>query len=1333
MTDERWRPVRAGIRNVWEYDDQVFDFADGRLILRGPNGSGKSNALALLFPFLLEGTMSAAAMDPFAGGRSMRSLLLGVLRDDAESRRYRHDSRLGYVWLEFGRSVGTGTDRFLTVGCGARASTQSGDARSWFFVTERRVGLELDLAPGGELLTRAKLAEALSAEAVVESAEGYRALVDRALYELGPDRQQKLVSLIRVLRRPQLAGKLDLELLSQVLSSGLPALDDTVLDDVASSLDDLESTQRDLADIQAARATVDAFVPVYAAYLTGEVLIRAAAVTAGAQALRRAEGRVRTAATGMARVTASLDDNAAQRHEVALATAAADADRVAVLESPAFREATSLKEVDSSAHRAEDQRTGAARRRDEAAEQARRDEEEADQAERLAAERQAEADRALTEVLDAADAVDLAWTLTDDEARDPDRLASGAAVGERSRRDDLRVVRRALTDRDDARRDHDQAEQAASDALVAAREATTAAELADQDVVAERAGLARKVGAWVAAAPGLDADGRRSLVAAVADLGEPGAPGLADQFRSLTAPTRDRLVESRTRSADALAALDREVEELRDERRRVASEEDPGPATPAWRTAPRSTRAGAPLWACCDFADTVPEHQRAGLEAALDAAGLLDAWVSPEEAAPPGSLLDAWLVAGSLAPLAGGRPTLAEVFVPTVPEGSGLDTGRLTAALEAIGLGQVGVAVDGEGHFVLGPLRGRSGKDRPEFIGATARADRRRRQLAELEVAIDAVGKCIIDEVAERDRLREQIEQLEQAPATMPPTIELTRAVAAAHTARSLAQAKADVAADAQAQEALVAAKAEEADRMLTQQATSHRLTPDTEALDLAEQLVATFALATGRAVTVRRRADDGQGQATKDRSRATTAVAAMEDRRREWVEADLAASSLRSRADTLGARLGADAEEPLLALAGCEERLRDLANDQRGLEDTRAELNRQQGTVEEEAKEADRNRAAADEQLGELSRRLAVLRRSDLLAVVIEPQDDVELPREPGAFAAWLRDAVSGDPPSADEQVRRVTALDRAQKALLDDLHQGYDPSIAHDDGIATVQVSSEAGTFGLSVLATELARQDEQLQTYLSEGDREVFERFLLNRVSHELRRLLTDADEFVAGVNAALADAPTASGLRVELGWELDADDPGVRDAVRLLRRDTEQMGDEERAELRRFFERVIREQRAENPTAGYRIALEAALDYRAWHEFRPYLRGPEGARIRLTRMRFRELSGGEQAVALHLPLFAAAAAHYARANPLAPRLVALDEAFAGIDEAMRGELMGLTVAFDLDLIMTGHELWGAYAEVPAVAVHDLLRRPPAEGVSVFSLRWDGEALTEPTATR
>ena len=387
----------------------------------------------------------------------------------------------------------------------------------------------------------------------------------------------------------------------------------------------------------------------------------------------------------------------------------------------------------------------------------------------------------------------------------------------------------------------------------------------------------------------------------------------------------------------------------------------------------------------------------------------------------------------------------------------------------------------------------------------------------------------------------------------------------------------------------------------------------------------------------------------------------------------------------------------------------------------------------------ADQARGAVARHEGTLaarSERLPVLRRHDLLALLVPDRFPTEVdvvPLEPlpiGAveFARWLNDRLDGSAPTPEQREQNVAALDRAQKKVIDELHHGYDAAFPHDDDLVTVEINSDGGTVSLADLTAELARQDAALQSYLTEGDREVFERFLLNQVSHQLRRLLTDADEFVAGVSQALADVRTTSRLGVDLGWELNTDDAGIRQAVKLLRHDTEQMGEEERQALRAFFERVIRTQRAEDPTAGYRAALEKALDYRSWHEFRPYLRTADNKRVKLTRTQYRQLSGGEQAMALHQPLFAAAAAHYDRAEPDAPRMIALDEAFAGIDEEMRGKLMGLTVAFDLDVILTGHELWGAYGEVPSVAVLDLLRRPPAEGVSVVSLRWDGHELID-----
>jgi hypothetical protein len=44
-------------------------------------------------------------------------------------------------------------------------------------------------------------------------------------------------------------------------------------------------------------------------------------------------------------------------------------------------------------------------------------------------------------------------------------------------------------------------------------------------------------------------------------------------------------------------------------------------------------------------------------------------------------------------------------------------------------------------------------------------------------------------------------------------------------------------------------------------------------------------------------------------------------------------------------------------------------------------------------------------------------------------------------------------------------------------------------------------------------------------------------------------------------------------------------------------------------------------------------------------------------------------------------------YSSAKEHCPRMIALDEAFVGIDELYKPELFGLAVKFDLDLFMTG----------------------------------------------
>ena len=76
---DRWQPLRAGLLNLYRYDYEEFHFAEGRLLLRGNNGSGKSRVLALQLPFLLDGEVSPARVEPDgdAAKRIEWNLLMG--------------------------------------------------------------------------------------------------------------------------------------------------------------------------------------------------------------------------------------------------------------------------------------------------------------------------------------------------------------------------------------------------------------------------------------------------------------------------------------------------------------------------------------------------------------------------------------------------------------------------------------------------------------------------------------------------------------------------------------------------------------------------------------------------------------------------------------------------------------------------------------------------------------------------------------------------------------------------------------------------------------------------------------------------------------------------------------------------------------------------------------------------------------------------------------------------------------------------------------------------------------------------------------------------------
>lgn len=132
----------------------------------------------------------------------------------------------------------------------------------------------------------------------------------------------------------------------------------------------------------------------------------------------------------------------------------------------------------------------------------------------------------------------------------------------------------------------------------------------------------------------------------------------------------------------------------------------------------------------------------------------------------------------------------------------------------------------------------------------------------------------------------------------------------------------------------------------------------------------------------------------------------------------------------------------------------------------------------------------------------------------------------------------------------------------------------------------------------------------------------------------------------MNGHLERVRTASRVAVRLVWQIHPDLPaGTRTARELLLKDPARITEADREALHAFFRGRIEEAKTRNTAATWEEQLAEVLDYTAWHQFVVKLDRANGVGWQLlTKKLHGALSGGEKAIALHLPLFAAVAAHY-----------------------------------------------------------------------------------------
>jgi uncharacterized protein (TIGR02680 family) len=1334
---ERWQPLRSGFVNLYRYDREEFHYESGRLLLRGNNGTGKSRVLALQLPFLLDGEVNSQRLEPDAdpARRIEWNLLMG-----------RYPDRTGYTWIEFGRRDPGGQEHFVTLGCGLSAVEGQSGVRRWFFITSQRIGLDLELSGDGkQVFGKDRLRERIASHGqVYESAGAYRRAVNDALFHLDDYRYASFVNLLIQLRRPQLTRRLDEEDLSGALSEALPPVSPAVIGNVAEAFRNLESERGKLESFKVAMTAVNRFLTSYRSYA------RVAA--------RRAIDHVRTAhreyETGMKDILQSEADCDRSLAELA-------------------RLKTEIQRITSDQHSLEAE-IAALQQRPEI-----RDAEGIERAHREALEKRMEAESAAAET---ADAVRVRKSMAEEYVRSKahlegrqDELASAAEaalqaaacagmehlhresfgvldparpledVSWQGVRDRVETAIQRQTERiahlrkldkhaSSARMDlqeSDARREQLSGLLDDARERLSAAEQQHNTAVATFLEAIQK---W-------HGDCKELLVPIENDFPSEVAAWCHDiqDTNPFAAAVQGALAERTREFAEQRAQLQMHEKTLSRELSALTEERDQAEfdAATAGNTHNDETNrpgtTGSPFALLCDFIDGLDTASKGAIEGALEAAGILNAWVTPS-----GELVDPQngntvLVAGS-GPLPAPDAHLGTILVPSIRPRDGASAVPpfvVADVLRHIGAkpnaGHTWVSADG--RWQDGMLHGCwKKKQQLEHSHPVGRRISRHERILELDAAIldtrrrlDALVQSI-EEIHRREGLART--EARTAPDDEHVRVAFTRALAAHQEVDRLRQRLAE----AEAQRAPRQTRLDEALDKHRSAVRDLGIDKWVNDLDSLERAISGYRLVIGRLL----HAAESASEARKTSRRIWALVeeaGCREGRLRETAERlDRSATSAETAYRIVRGSTDAGLDNTLEQLHVARERLDELQSQERDARRQHHDAELAVTRVDERLRNLTEMLNGQTERWNAAASALRGFAATKLLSLAVPGFSDAP----PAQWSTPHTVEVAFDLASRLDLIETGDSVwEHYQKSIPAQFNelmqvlsaQGCQPSATFCNDVFVATCVFAGRDCSMEELHDTLSGEVQAGQMLMNAREKEILENQLVSEVSSHLHELIRAAENQVREMNAELETRPMSTGMKLRFVWRPLEDGPqGLADMRSCLMR-SEGWTLADREILGAFLHRQIQAMCSQMEGGSWQESLAEALDYRKWHRF-GVERCQDGVWKRLTRRTHGTGSGGEKAVALILPHFAAAAAFYRTADRLAPRLILLDEAFVGIDAAMRAKCMGLIHSFDLDFIMTSEREWGCYSTIPGLAVYQLSTRPGIDAIGLTRWVWNGQ---------
>ena len=1315
---------RVGLIDFWCYTNEEFYFSGGHMLLRGSNGSGKSITMQSLIPLLLDGNRSSERLDPF-GTRARK--LENYLLDEGG----KHEDRIGYLYLEFKKGDSA---LYTTIGMGIRAR-KNRPLDTWYFVIEdnRRINKDLFLTDANKTLTKQELKHRIGPQ-FIESQKQYMEKVNQVLFGFEHVIDYKeTIDLLLQLRTPKLNNSFRPTILNEVLSQSLQPLSDDDLRDMSEAISNMDQLKSQLESLKESMSAARDIMTVYEKYNLAILLDKLQKYQREKSDYTRVKNGITKNKGEVKRLTKSNEQLTASETELKQEQAVLTEEKNALGHSDMIALGHDVTTLEIQISETKTRLDGKLKARDEK-ENALIDK--TNEAKKYHDELNG-LERRLNETMGQLDDIYDEWpfrehlTFKKDVYKQlGDNYNYDYTVNQLE--DDLQVATQTrgefskLEFYEEQLGKKENEEEHAKEAIDAKSSELVQSEQFYQDIIEE---YKEAIAKWSDKNKfiQLDDSSLHKIIGhllAYEDTKNYGA------ISAIVGEIKDEIKdELKTRIAKKIS----EQERIKLEAKRVEAElfdwktrkfSPPEMSDESKGNRKYLTELMIPyvsLYEVLEFDETMPVLQINQIEEMLRRSGLLDAILVEEKYR-------------SLLLKQNAEKTDNYLFVKSVVSHDlSIILGEkhnLIQAFKMLGVSDVSHVLLNEDAFRVGVLEGNlSGAVPAKYIGANARENYRQKMIATLEQELVTIKDQLMEVNGDITEIEADLQTVDEEVSQFPTEQNLASALEIVLNIQ-IELKQAQVSLEKILNEMTEIKKTMAPIREVIQEAAT-RLEIGTKKQDfiLIDELIRQYRQNLG--VFIRTHSQYVQAYLMK--RNAAEFITSLTDEVDE-IKFEIDELSTRKTKDETVLQIKRDRLEEL-GFSELRERLEIIEKRLLFIPDEIGRIKQELGAnlaiLENLNGQVAADEVVLTEQEERVAQYLELLKQEVQLGLVVaEKSFDLEqleqLQRD--SQLQETKDKIYGDLHAKFHA--KMGSLQEYSMTMTYALPNPY-PDITDVTDRVLIVGKLSGKRVGFSELTERLVVDKTIAEQILKDEDRKLFEDILITTVSKKIRARIKNSELWVKKMNRHMDEMNTSSGLKLQLVWKAHSaasdDQLDTKELVGLLMRDEHLLTDADKKKVSSHFRSKIELARDadlnEHVTASFHQIMREVMDYRKWFTFIIHYQKSGEVKKELTNNRFSTFSGGEKAMAMYVPLFSAVAAKFDNAKPDSPVIIALDEAFAGVDENNIDAMFELIGKFDFDYIMNSQVLWGDYPSVKDLSIYELHRPNNATFVTVMQYHWNG----------